>query len=476
MSRTASPLFALFLGLALCAFGAIPASAAMRTGVSESAPPASRETRDIFAVDVALLEAFSGDAPAQRFLRESAASSADLAVAEARVRQARASEAAASASLGPALDVTADASRTRASLRDPSRLGVPEFVPRTNDRFSLGLSGLWDLDLFGAARSTRRAATFRTAAAAAEERDVLIAWSRDMGIALLDYRLAQASIVHADAMVSIEARAHDVAVARASAGISSADEALRADAARRSAQRSLATAQAAAVEATVRLAALSGRAIGEVGSALGPLPEAHWGLRPDFPYRPGSENLRRRPDVRAAEFVLKATDAELSASTLRRFPSLTLSGSLGWIAATAGDIGRPAGLSSAIAPAFQWSLFDRGARSADRALKAAQQSEALALYVDVVNRALAESAGFALHMEREQSGLASAGRQAEAEERRLGLVDRRFGAGLQDVGDVIAASREAVLARQAVDNATHAVGVAQLQLHAALGGDSMPEG
>jgi outer membrane protein TolC len=315
----------------------------------------------------------------------------------------------------------------------------------------------------------------RVDAAEALRRDAQIALSGDLANAILDYRAAQTTARLAAELEHIEETAYRMEVAKRRAGTSSDAEALQAEARYQESQTLRRDAEADRVEVLQRLAILSGRSAPDVQALLGAAPSDALRLEASFPMTGTSGALRRRPDVVAAEAELAAAGADIRAAVVRRFPEFTLSSTQGWIAGSASNLGNASALASSVVPGLRWSIFDGGARRAEADLARSQEDEAKVLYEDVVNRALAETETFAAELNERRKSLSIVHRQVEVERQTVHLQRSRFDAGVADYRDVIDRSRSWVQARQAALAAERQASGAQVDLHAALGGDETSE-
>src|SRR5690606_14322286 len=70
--------------------------------------------------------------------------------------------------------------------------------------------------------------------------------------------------------------------------------------------------------------------------------------------------LQRRPDVRAAERLLAATNADVGAITAELYPRIDLGGFLGFIALRGGDLAQAGSKAFALAPTIGWPALHLG--------------------------------------------------------------------------------------------------------------------
>src|SRR5690606_22608717 len=154
------------------------------------------------------------------------------------------------------------------------------------------------------------------------------------------------------------ARAETLQLARwrEESGVSSALETQQALAAVEQARATLPLRRQAATESRNLLAFLTGQPPGALDALLGSAP-SNLAAPPDIAVGIPAGTLRQRPDVRAAALAVEAAAARLTAAERDRFPSLSLSGSIGVEALDAGELFSPqatiaSALGSLTAPIF----------------------------------------------------------------------------------------------------------------------------
>src|SRR5690606_1912018 len=99
----------------------------------------------------------------------------------------------------------------------------------------------------------------------------------------------------------------------------------------------------------------------------------------------------RRPDVRRAERDLAAAAARVNVATADLYPRISLGGSLGTTAGTAGDLGESANLRFGLGPLISWSFPNVFAARARIAQAGAAADAALATFDQTVLVALQEA-------------------------------------------------------------------------------------
>ncbi|MES2984728.1 MAG: efflux transporter outer membrane subunit [Pseudomonadota bacterium] len=340
------------------------------------------------------------------------AQNTDLAASIARVAQARGDARIARASLYPQVDATASHGR---------RVYDSKTVTGDRNTSQAGLNVAYELDLFGANRSAREAASF-TLEASAYTRDALaLVVASDVTSAYVtlvttmeQQRIAQANLKNNTDVLKIIQAQYD-------AGRRSALELAQQKTTVATTQATIATLTREAEISRHQLAVLCGVA----PQGFAPATEAFSALAvpaiaPTLP----AAVLEQRPDVRAAEAQLKAANADIGAARAAFFPSVSLGLNGSWVD------GGSTGLSLAgdlLAP-----IFHGGALQGQLDVSTARKEELVATYRGAVLAALREASdalSAAKAADARELALAEAARQSQ---QAYGLAKARYTNGAID--------------------------------------------
>lgn len=313
MSRRPAALAALLMLLAGCvpATPPVPPAAAVvpPAGWRDAAPGA-------LPIDAAWWQKF-GDPLLSKLVETALANNTDLAVAAARVREARAAETLARAQLFPTLGAGVGAREAR----EVSPFGQPERDFAAQPIFQAA----YEVDLSGRIASQIEAARQNVAAseAARDAAALSVASATASGYITLLGLDARLKVVRE----TIESRGEALRIARdrARAGYTSQLEFRQAEVEYEGSAQLLPQAELAIrrqEDALSQLIGESPRAI-DRGVTLGDL------ARPPIPAGLPSDLLRRRPDIAQAEYGLAASDASLAAARAQFLPTVQLTGSAG---------------------------------------------------------------------------------------------------------------------------------------------------
>lgn len=281
----------------------------------------------------------------------------DIEQAQARLRQAREASIQARANLLP----TASASGRAGRNFDSS-------APDTSS-YSLGIDADWQLDLFGGVRRSVEAARADEAASGYDLASVRIAIIAEVVTNYIQLRLAQQQLAIAGNTVRYQRDNYDIARWRVQAGVAASLDEEQARTQLAQTEASLPEFRTSIKNALNRLAVLTAQAPGAATAALetpAPIPVPPSDLAVGFP----ADTLRQRPDVRSAERSLAAATARIGVAQAQLFPSLSLSGSLGTSALSAGGLFDA--ITGSLFAGISQILFDGGARASQvRAQRAA---------------------------------------------------------------------------------------------------------
>ena len=329
------------------------------------------------------------DDPAlNRLIEQALNDNHDLAIAAARVREARARLDEVQGSRLPTLDLQQQDGRARQSA-DGS---LPPGVPLTASRHQVSLVARHELDLWGRLSSSRDAAQSRLLAQ--EWARASIAWSLSAHLAEAHFslRAVQRQIELSEAVRRTRATSLALRQRELSAGIANEFDLRRAEAELATTDGTLAALQRQHLALQATLALLTGGPLAAIVSTQAqPAP-----LDPARPYTvrlpqgPAADRLLRRPDVRRAETLLAAAQADIAAARAATLPGISLSGSVGSDARSMSNLLNAPGFVWSLAGSFTQNLFDGGQAGARVTQADARADAALAEYRQVVLGAVTE--------------------------------------------------------------------------------------
>ena len=382
-SRRRSPPLAATLGLL-----ASITLAACAVGPTYSPPPATGVTAWQAPVphdgDVTALAGWWArwnDTTLVALIEAAQATNATLDQAAARIAQARAGQMVAGASLLPG--VTGSASASRGNLVGQSLgLGALSSV-------SASVQAAWEIDLFGANRRGREAATARLGARSLDWHQALFSLAADVAATYANLRVNEALVTGYERDVASRQETSRLTRLKTDAGFEAPANAALARASASEAAARL-TAQRAEVDLGVKaLVALTGLAESALRNTLATgRAQVPSGATLSVGLVPATV-LAQRPDLAASERELAALTADIGAAEADRYPRISLTGSVGY------SLARIAGSSAGTAtwgfgPSVDIPLFDAGRRSAVVEQAKARYDESVAGYKATATRAVRE--------------------------------------------------------------------------------------
>lgn len=381
---------------------------------------------------------------------------ADLAVAAARVKQARALAGIAASERALRVDAGIGAQRA----------GSPTVPAATT--YQAQLSASYELDLFGRIGANVAAARLDAAAQEATYRSVLLALQAD--VAQTYYRIRSTDAEMAALAQSSGLRAQSVKInqSRFDNGDIGEFDLVRA-------KTELAAARAEEIglqrqRATLEhaLAVLLGKPAAAFAEAANPLQD-NAGL-PVIPAGLPSQLLERRPDVSAAQRAMAASNARIGVARAAMFPSLSLSAAGGGASVALSNVLKMSGHSWLLGALLSMPVLDGGRNQANIARSEAALEESVAAYRQSVLVAFAD-------VEDNLAGLRILASQAEQVEagvvyarRSADLAQKLYDAGRSSYLDLIDAQRNLAAAERSAAQLRGSRAVTTVALIRALGG------
>lgn len=406
--------------------------------------------------------AFVDSTPLQRVVDEVLAHNRDLRAAAARLRQAEALADAAGAQRLPTVGVGANASRQRA----PNDQG--QF--RNFNSVGVNATARWELDLWGRASAAAQAASNDAEGAAFDREAAQISLA---GAALnlqaqligLGHRLQLAK----DAL-AVQQQLLDLVKARVGAGRGTAVDLARAEALVAQTSASVPALRNAACQTRLQLDLLRGQPPADCDAAdrdpLPPLPEPRLVSLGALPDPAGL--LAARPDVKAATARAQAAAARARVAWAARWPTIGLTGQIGWSAGRAGDLFQSGTQIHSLAGALNWNVLDFGARKAEASAAQAGFEAAVAAAEQAQLTALQEAQGSLSALRETELQAAAQAAAAEAATRARELALKRYEAGVTDFSALLSAEQERLAAQDALIQVQTSRATALLGVHKAF--------
>lgn len=386
----------------------------------------------------------------------------DIRGAQARLRQSRAAEALAMANLSPSLDASVSTTRSLTGLA-AGGTGSPKTL------HAAGFDASWEPSIFGGLRDAAAGARADADAMAASLAATQVSLAAEVATQYVTLRASQRRLAIAQANVISQEETLQITIWREMAGLVTTLDVEQARTNLAQTRATIPSLENSRAGAEHRLALLTGQppaALRDRLAAVAPLPAVPTDIAVGIP----TDTLRQRPDVRTAEFTLRAEIARSQQREAERLPSLSLSGSFGWQAAGIEALTGSASAVRSLAASLAGNLFDGGRIRSRIDAQHAVEEQALIAWEKSLLTALedVENALTAYRVGRTRVDTRS--QAAEAAGKAALLARTQYQAGIADFQKVLDTERTRLSAEDSLASAESDLLNAVVQLYKALGG------
>jgi len=415
------------------------------------------------------------DPQLDKLIDEALAGSYDLKLAQAKLRQSRASRSQAVSGLFPTLTASGSATRTQysnANAYSSVAGGMSGSIP-TRTLYDAGFDASWEIDIFG---GTRRGIEAAEADLASSEADLnntrvsLVAEVAQNYIELISYRQR---INIAQSNLASQSETLQITEWRYQAGLVTSTDVEQARTNREQTRASIPDLEVSSASAENRLAVLVGKNPGSLHDQLKTaktLPVLPASVASGIP----ADVLTQRPDLIAAERTLAAETARTGQKLAKRFPSLNLSGSLGWQAYSLGALGAAGTLTKSLAASLSQTLFDGGNLRSQVEIQSAVQEQAFVTYQKSVLTALEDVENALRSYASGRDRVDARSKAAESARNAAQLTRQQYQSGLVDFQKVLDTERTLLTAEDNLASAEASMRTSLVTLYKALGGGWEP--
>ena len=190
----------------------------------------------------------------------------------------------------------------------------------------------------------------------------------------------------------------------------------------------------------------------------------------DVPAGLPSDLLARRPDIRQAEQLLMASNANIGAARAAFFPRISLTVGVGTASSQLSGLFASGSFGLSLAPQLLLPLFDAGRNAGGLESANAAQSIAVAQYERAIQTAFREVSDALASRATLAEQLGAQQAQANAEATRFKLSDLRYQNGVASYLDLLDAQRSFFVTQQQLVQTRLAQSQSQVNLYKALGG------
>lgn len=387
----------------------------------------------------------------------------DIRIAAARVAEARATWRIQGSALYPELEAVGMGTRGESLINLPAAGAQSYDIKQVTAQLSAG----WEIDFWGRLRNLNEAARYQYLATEEARRAVatdLVAQVANGYLLEREYEerveLAARTIATREESLRILRRRYEV-------GSGSKLEMTQAQTLLGQAQTALeALEQDRAVNRNA-LALLVGQ---PVDIAPGPLGLAEMATAIDLPAGLPSELLTSRPDIVAAEYRLRAADANIGAARAAFFPNITLTGAFGTTSTDLDGLFGNGSRSWSFSPTISLPLFNAGRLAANLDVAKARQVGAVADYEKTVQGAFRDVSDALVRRRQLARQIETTRSVLDALRERARLAQLRFDNGRSAYLEVLDAQRDLFETEQALVQLRRAHLASGVALYAALGG------
>lgn len=313
--------------------------------------------------------------------------------------------------------------------------------------FAAGFDASWELDVFGGVRRGVQAARARTEAAEWNRRDAAVMLAAEVAQVYFSLRLDQVQAqVITDELVR-QRRALQIAGDVASVGLVPTINVTR-----QRGQLNATQARLAPIEADVAVR------IHALGILLGVQPEAllpeltkaeqvPMGI-PAVPAGLPSDLLRRRPDIRAAERQVAASNADIGVAVADMYPKFNLTGMAQLISTTLSTLFEGNSLQLTGTAMAQFPLLDFGRRRATVESRREDRTQALVTYRATVLGALRDVEDALAQLQAERDRHAVLQRAVDDQQRSASAIEAQYRTGFVAQDSLLNAQTDVLSARE----------------------------
>lgn len=415
-------------------FSTVRAQNASGTYVRDSLPSSWQMTRQCFQTlpsDDAWWKTFK-DSTLNMLIDKAIANNYNVAAAVKRIEMARKVVKEAQAGYFPTVSVAGGWTKAQQSGADSKTVG-----PYVRDSyFSLGATMNWEIDVFGRVKANAKAKKAAYEASRADYDAVMVSLCANVATAYMELRMCQEELAVAHAHIASQDQIVKITEARFEAQLADMLEVTQARIVLYNTQASLPGLESQIRTLINSISILLGEYPGELAKGLsvyGRMPSYKQTIDAGVP----ADLLRRRPDIVEAEMELAEYAANVGIAKKDFLPVLSLTGSVGTSAHSAGHLFGDHSLTYSIAPQLSWTVFDGMARNYRTAEARLQLEAAVDQYNQTVMNAVEEVDNALLQYDSSLASIELQKKVVEQSEKSLNLAVDLYKTGLTAFSNVV---------------------------------------
>lgn len=408
------------------------------------------------------------DTQLQTLIRTALVENRDLGIAVARVEEFRALAGVTRADQFPTVDALATAGRATSS----ENVFPGNLIDGPVDNFRLGADVFFEVDLFGRLRRATEAARAQLLATEEARRSISISLVASVASTYMTLRDFDAQLEIARRTEAARQQSLQIIRARYEKGTAPLLDVNQAEIELAVAAAAVSAAERLVAQTEHTLSILLGRNPGRIVRGL-PLQEQV--MPPAVPAGMPSELLQRRPDVLSAEASLAAQTARIGVAEAARWPSLSLTGSLGFESSELSDLTEGGSDFWNVGAGLFAPVFNAGRNRSRVEVERARTEQALLSYQQTVQRAFREVEDALVAVRTYRDEHAARQRQVAAARSAARLSRARYDGGVTSYLEVLDTERSLFGAELAESQTLRLYYDAVIGLYKALGGGWNPE-
>ncbi|WP_336293880.1 efflux transporter outer membrane subunit [Bartonella sp. CB169] len=320
----------------------------------------------------------------------------NVAVAKARVREARASLGQFTGSLLPSVS----------NLNSGTRSGFKQSGAVLN-QYRSGFDASWELDFFGGHKRAVEAAHYGLEAAIEDMRATMVTLLGDLATNYVQMRGWQQKLLIVREIAALQQKTFELVRVRLMAGDASELDVSNAQAQVANTEADISQMEANLEMSIHRLSVLTGSVPGALKDLLqksakeAKIPQPQWPISAGIP----ADILLTRPDLRRAERQYAQATARIGQREADRYPSLTLTGNISTTATTISQLWKNSTIGWSLGPSIRFPFFSGGQVVASVAVARAQRDQAFIAYRAAVLGALEDVENALVRLNKEQQRL-----------------------------------------------------------------------
>ncbi len=337
-----------------------------------------------------------------------------------------------------------------------------------------GLTGSWEIDFWGKFRRAIESADASWLASVANYDSTLVSLAASVANAYILIRTLEARLIIAQHNVQTQKESLQIAEARFRGGTTSQRDVEQAKTVLASTQATIPVLQTQLRQAKDALSVL----LGMPPSKLEDLVKGHAKIpTPPSQVAVGipAELLRRRPDVRAAEYNAAAQCAQIGVAKAQLYPAFSLTGNFGFLSSDVGknslaDIVNWRNRMGSMGPTFQWNILNYGQITNLVRVQDARFQELLITYQNTVLSAQQDVEDNLIAFLKTQEQARFLGESADAALNSLNLAVIQYREGITDFTTVLTAQQSLLSAQDTLASAQGNISSSLVGVYRALGG------